>query len=87
MGVPTLLTRLPGGDKQIVAFSKLKIGDEAVAFDAAGALVQFARRHAEDCMKGDSFSFKPFLSSPVVVCFSLNIASFVVDSPCAHHHH
>jgi hypothetical protein len=38
-----LLTRLPGGDKEIVDFSKLKIGDEVVAFDAAGALMQFAR--------------------------------------------
>jgi hypothetical protein len=53
MGVPTLLTRLPGGDKEIVDFSKLKIGDEVVAFDAAGALMQFARHHAEDYMKGD----------------------------------
>jgi hypothetical protein len=56
MGVPTLLTRLPGGDKEIVDFpggdkeivdfSKLKIGDEAVAFDAGGVLMQFARHGA-----------------------------------------
>jgi hypothetical protein len=32
MGVPTLLTRLPGGDKEIFDFSKLKIGDEVSAF-------------------------------------------------------
>jgi hypothetical protein len=45
MGVPTLLTRLPGGDKEIFDFSKLKIGDEVIAFDAAGALMQFALKH------------------------------------------
>jgi hypothetical protein len=54
MGVFTLLTRLPGGDKEMSDFSKLKIGcEEAIAFDAAGALNQFACHHAKDCMKGD----------------------------------
>jgi hypothetical protein len=37
-------------------FSKLKIWDEVIAFDAAGALMQFARHHAEDFMKeGDYY--------------------------------
>jgi hypothetical protein len=35
-------------------FSKLKIGhDEAIAFDAAGALNQLAYHHAKDHLKGD----------------------------------
>jgi len=37
MGVLTLLTRLAGGDKELSDFAKLKIGDEVIAFDAAGA--------------------------------------------------
>jgi hypothetical protein len=53
MGAPTLLPCLPGGDKEMHNFFKLKkIGDEVIAFDAAGALNQFARHYAEDYLKG-----------------------------------
>jgi hypothetical protein len=39
VSVPTLLTHLPGGDKEMFDFSKLKIGDDVIAFDAAGAIM------------------------------------------------
>jgi uncharacterized membrane protein len=34
-------------------FSKLKIGDDVIAFDAAGAIMWFACHHAKDYMKGN----------------------------------
>ena len=53
MGVPTLLTRLPEGDKEIFDFSEFKSGEEAIALDAAGAPAQLACHHAKDRMKGN----------------------------------
>ncbi|KAL7525428.1 hypothetical protein ACHAWF_002345, partial [Thalassiosira exigua] len=53
MGINDFLPRLPGGDRFLYSFYERRLEGQRVPFDAAGALWQFASRHASDFLRGN----------------------------------